>query len=112
MRSKKRDRGISPIVDQARRTLLPLELEDREQLNGGDPEVLQVWDLLDHPRIGPAPLRRDPGARMPRETGDVHLVDHGRGEGPPQWSVTLPVVDVGVDHNTLHGDRIVLRVLA
>jgi hypothetical protein len=49
---------------------------------------------------------------MPRETGNVHLVDHGRGEGPPQWSVTFPIVDIGVDHRTLHGDRIVLPISA
>ena len=49
---------------------------------------------------------------MPREAGDVHLVDHGRGEGPAQRRVTLPVVDIGVDHHALHGDRIVLPVSA
>src|SRR6516225_7230628 len=45
---------------------------------------------------------------MPREAGDVHLIDYGRGKGPPQRSVTLPVVAFGVDHHALYGDRIVL----
>ena len=98
MGSEKRDRRISPVIDQARRTVLPVELEHRKQLHRGDPEILQVWDLLDHARIGPSPLRGDPGARMPREAGDVHLVDHGRREGPAQRRVTLPIVGVGVDH--------------
>src|SRR6202030_1264908 len=29
-----------------------------------------------------------------------------------QWRITLPVVDIGVDHHALHGDRIVLTILA
>jgi hypothetical protein len=40
MRRKKRDRGISPVVDQARRTVLAVELEHRKQLHGGAPEIL------------------------------------------------------------------------
>jgi hypothetical protein len=40
MRGEERDRGIPPIVDQARRTVLPVELEHGKQLNGGDPEIL------------------------------------------------------------------------
>ena len=49
---------------------------------------------------------------MLRESGDMHLVDHGRGEGPAQWRITLPIVQVGVDYHALHRDRIVLPVLA
>src|SRR5438270_8772949 len=112
MRSEKRDRRVSPVIDQSWRTVLAVELENRKQLDGGDPEILQIRDLLDHPRISPAPLRRDPRARVLRESGDMHLVDHGRGEGPAQWRVTLPVVQVGVDYHALHCDRIVLPVLA
>jgi hypothetical protein len=110
--SEKRYRGIPPVVAQAWRTILAVELEHRKKLNGGDAEILQVWDLLDHGRIGSAPLRGDPGARMPREAGDVHLVDDGRGEGSAQRRVTLPIVDIGIDHHTLHGDGILLTILA
>jgi len=49
---------------------------------------------------------------MPREAGDMHLVDHGRGEGPTQRRITLPIVNIGIDHHTLHGSRIVLPVSA
>src|SRR5207245_2577305 len=35
---------------------------------------------------------------MPREAGDVHLVNYSRDEGPAQRRVTLPIVNVGVDH--------------
>ena len=41
---------------------------------------------------------------MPREAGDVHLVDHGRGKGPAQRRVALPIVRGGVDHDALHRD--------
>ena len=60
MRSEKRDRGITPVIDQARGAVLPVELEYRQQLNGGDPEILEIRDLLDHAGIGPAQLWRDP----------------------------------------------------
>jgi hypothetical protein len=60
MRRKKRDWGISPIVGQSRWAVLAIELEYGEELNGCDPEVLQVGDLLDHPRIGSPSLRSDP----------------------------------------------------
>jgi hypothetical protein len=40
MRSEERDRGIPPIVDQARGAVLPVELEHGKQLNGGDSEIL------------------------------------------------------------------------
>jgi len=49
---------------------------------------------------------------MPREADDVHLVDDCHGEGPTQRRVALPVVNIGIDHHTLHGDRIVLPVSA
>ena len=48
---------------------------------------------------------------MPREAGDVHLVNYSRDEGPAQRRVTLPIVNVGVDHDTLHRDRIGFAVL-
>ena len=54
---------------------MPVKLEHGKQLDRGNPEILQVWDFLDHARIGPAPLRGDPRVRMPREAGDVYLVD-------------------------------------
>src|SRR5260370_7944795 len=40
VRSEERHRGIPPVVDQARRTVLLVELEHRKQLHGGDPEIL------------------------------------------------------------------------
>ena len=47
---------------------------------------------------------------MPREAGDVHLVDHGGGEGPAQRSVAFPVVGIGIDDHAPHGDgRVVAR---
>ena len=46
---------------------------------------------------------------MPREAGDVHLVDHRGGERPTERGVALPVIGVGIHDDTAHGD---LRVLA
>src|SRR5271166_6315031 len=112
VRSEERDRGIPPVVDQARRTVLPIELEYRKQLHSGDSEILEVWDFLDHARIGPPPLRGDPRAWMLRETRNMHLVDHGLGEGPAQRCVALPIVDIGIDHHALYGVRVGFAVSA
>ena len=38
---------------------------------------------------------------MPREAGDVHLVDHGRRKGPPQRRVALPIVSRSGSTTTL-----------
>ena len=40
VRSEERHRRIPPVVDQARRTVLLVELEHGKQLHGGDPEIL------------------------------------------------------------------------
>ena len=45
---------------------------------------------------------------MPREAGDVHLIDDRGGERPPQRGVAFPVVGVGIDDHASHRDRGVL----
>ena len=55
MGREERDRLVAPVVDQPRRRVLLVEGEHRQQLDGGDAEVLQVRDLLDQPGIGAAP---------------------------------------------------------
>ena len=106
---EERDGGIAPIVHQTRWAVLRVELEHRQQLDRGDPEVLEIGNLLDHAGIRPARSWRDARARMPREARDVHLVDHRGGERPAERRVALPVVEVGIHHHAPHGDR---RVVA
>ena len=106
---EERDRRIPPVVDQARRAILPIELEHGHELDRGDPEILEIRDLLDHSRVGAAQSRRDARAGVPREARHVHLVDHRGGEGPAEGGVALPVVSVGIHDHAPHGD---LRVVA
>ena len=80
MRREERNRRISPIIDQTRRTVLPVELEYRQQLHSGDPEILEIRDLFDHPCIGPSQLRGNARTRMARKAGDMHLVDDRGGK--------------------------------
>ena len=47
VRREERDRRIAPVVDLARRAVLGVELEHRQQLHRGDPELLEIGDLLD-----------------------------------------------------------------
>ena len=58
MRREERDRRIAPVVDLARRTVLGIELKDRQQFDGGDPELLEVGNLLDQTGVGPAAANR------------------------------------------------------
>jgi hypothetical protein len=52
MRREERHRLVAPVVGQARRGVLRIELEDREQLDRRDAEVGQVGDFLDQTRVG------------------------------------------------------------
>ena len=47
VRREERDRCVAPVVDLARRAILGIELEHRQQLDRGDPELLEIRDLLD-----------------------------------------------------------------
>ena len=63
-------RHVAPVI-----TLLRIELVHRQQLDYGDAEFLQVWDLLDQSKEGSAFFGCDAGVGMRRETFDVQLVD-------------------------------------
>ena len=77
VRREERDRLVAPVVDLPRRARLGVELEHRQQLDGGDAELLEIRDLLDQPGVSAAGLLPDPGARVAGEPADVHLVDDG-----------------------------------
>jgi hypothetical protein len=67
VRREERDRRIAPMVDETRRAVPRVELEDRQQLDRRDAEILQIGNLLDEADVGAAPGRRHAGARMPGE---------------------------------------------
>ena len=69
--------AVAPVVHQARRRVLRVELKDRQELHRGYPEVRQVGNLRAQAGIGAARRRRHPGAGVPREADDVQLIDHG-----------------------------------
>ena len=104
MRREERDRLVAPVVHPERR-ILRVELEDRQQLDGGDSQLLQIRNLLDQPGVGPARRLGHPGARIPGEATNVQLVDDGLGERPAQRPVALPVIAAGVGDDALHRRR-------
>ena len=89
---RRRTRGVAGVVHQARRRVLRVELEDRQEFLRGHPEVHQVGNLRDQAGIGATVRRRHPGAGVPREPGDVQLIDHGLRERALQRRIPLPVI--------------------
>ena len=90
MRREERDRLVAPVVHAAGRAVLRIELEDWQQLYGGDAEILEIRNLVDQAGIGPALVDGDPGARMPGEAADVKLVDDGLGDRAAERRDRLP----------------------
>jgi hypothetical protein len=49
---------------------------------------------------------------VPREAGDVHLINHGVRERALQRGIPLPVIRLRIHHRALHGDgRVLARLL-
>ena len=63
-------RHVAPVV-----AFLRIELVDREQLDDGDAEVLEVGNLLGHAGKGAALRGRDAGVRARGESFDVQFID-------------------------------------
>src|SRR5262252_3944222 len=97
MRCEKRERLVSPIIAEARRTVLLVERIYREKLDRTDAEILQIRNLLDQPSIGAAFCRRDAGTRVAGKSADMHLIDDGLGERPAQRLIAFPVIGRWVD---------------
>ena len=99
VRSEERRRAVSPVVGQPPVAdvahFAVVEVEHRQQFDGGDPERLQVRNLLDE--SGERARPRHPCARRPRESPDVRLVDDEILHRAVQRLVTLPVVVGQVD---------------
>ena len=91
MRREERDRLVAPVVDAACRRLLRIELEHRQELDGGDAQVLEVRNLFDQARrrcrASPA---ETPELGWLREAAHVQLVDDRLGERPSAAARRLP----------------------
>ena len=93
---EERDRVVAPGVREplaghrvAERAVELVELEDRQELDGRDPQLLEVGDLLDEPAVGARQVAL--GRVVAGEPADVDLVDDrllDRDVGVP---VVLPV---------------------
>src|SRR5437667_12904746 len=85
MRREIRHRLIAPVVHMASRTGERVELEHWQELDGGDPQLLEIRNLFDHARVGTARLFRQARVRMPGESAHVHSYtmdcDDGRRSG-------------------------------
>ena len=94
MRREEADRVVAPVVRQppVEQERLGHVLVHRQQLDGGDAQVLQVRDrgLVTQPGVGPAQLRRYAGMAH-GEALDVHLVDHRVRIPVPGPVAVLPV---------------------
>ena len=110
VRSKERYRAVAPVVHAARRAVLEIKLENRQQFDGGNPEILQVGNLLDQPAICATLAGSNPRIRVSSEAGQVHFINHSLGVGMPQRLVPFPIVSTGWRDDTLHRlGRVVAR---
>src|SRR3972149_2657938 len=103
MRREKSNRAVAPVIRQRWSRILFIELLNRQQLDCGDTEALQVWNLFDQSRIGAAPMRLQAGTRMACEAADVQLIDRGPTIEIARRDIVLPVVGIGIDDDALHG---------
>ena len=60
MGSKEGERAVAPVVGEAKGGIVRVELEDRQEFDGGDAQILQVGNLLDQAGVGAALVGRDP----------------------------------------------------
>src|SRR5207248_7694185 len=94
---KERERLITPVVCETRRTVLVVECKDREQFDCAYPEILQIGNFIDQSGIGSSFKRRDTRTRMTSEAGDMHFVNDRLGEGAARRRVALPIIGMGID---------------
>ena len=45
VRSKERDWAVTPVIGEARKRILGIELENRQQFDGCDTQFLKIWNL-------------------------------------------------------------------
>jgi hypothetical protein len=89
---KERHGRIAPVVHQAWRGVVRVELEHRQELHRGDAQSLEIRNLFDEAGERAARLLGQPGTRMPGEAAHVHLVHDGLRRRSPERGVAFPVV--------------------
>ncbi len=99
---EERDRLVAPVVGPAGWRRQRIELEDRQQLDGGDPEIDEVRDLLHEAGVGAAQIGRHARPRIGGHPGQVRLIDHRLAPRPGERLVAIPVVVAGIGHDALH----------
>src|SRR6266404_3388637 len=80
MRRKKRNRCITPVVNQPNGCVLRIELEYGHQFDGCNAELPKIRNLLDQSGIGSSNTLCNAGTGMLGEASHVHLIDHS-----PRW---------------------------
>jgi hypothetical protein len=105
VRSKERDRCISPIVGEPGRSIPGIVLKYRHELDGADTELLQVGDLLDETGVRTARAFQKPRARIAGKPSHVQFVNDRPGGRPLKRCVALPIVGLWIDHYALHCRR-------
>src|SRR4051812_32864239 len=110
--SEERDRSVSPVVDQSRRTILHVKLIYRQKFHGSNTNVFEVWDFLDYPGVSAAPLLRHARIWILCESTNMHLVHDRLRDRPLERKVPLPVVRTEIGNHALHrGGSIIARQL-
>ena len=102
---EQRNGCIAPVVRLARRAILRVELEHRQQLHRGDAQILEVGNLFDQSRICTALLDRNTRAAMASKAPHMQLVNHGLGKGPLERPIAFPIVPIGIGDDAFHCHR-------
>src|SRR5215469_6139697 len=84
MRRKKRYGRVTPVVGKSLRSILPVELEDRQQLDCRDAELLEVGDFLDEPAVRSPDFLGHARTRVDGESSWMHLIYNGLRGRPVQ----------------------------
>jgi hypothetical protein len=75
VRREEGDRGVTPVIDFSGRSILSVESKHRKKFDGGDPEILKIWNLLDQAGVRTSEPSLD--ARIWMLAAHMHLVDDG-----------------------------------
>lgn len=100
---QKRHRRIPPVVHPLGRTILGIELEDRQQLHCGYTQLLEIRNFLDQPRIRSTSLLCDTGTGITGEPSYVHFVNDRSSRRSLERMISFPIVGIRIHHYALHG---------
>jgi len=75
----------------------------RHQLDCGDPQILQVRNLLDQPRIRASLLLGNGGVWVSRESANMHFIEDSAGERMIERAIALPVIPAKICDDAFRG---------